>query len=386
MKSSNYIVLLMLPLLLGGCAKEEGESPSPPPPGGGTEEVEGYRIVSNSRVFGFTAQDRYAYCPSVVELPDGRVEVFFCGNPVAGVMVDNIYHFSISPDNKRSQAVSVLQPGASGTWDNQHTCDPSVVRGKFVYGGTEYAYAMFYLGCMVEYYYNEVGVAFANDLNATEWVKYPYPVVSKTWSYEGDQPCGGGVSWGVGQPSAISLDSQGKVLLTYTIGDVEGTRIVMRELDMTNVEDMRVGAPLAMSRAGLLNIGRTGLDYTCNSDMALDVSTNSIIMVRPVQPHPATYPAYINEALEIDRIGLDAFRNGVGTWEPLIRLTPAETGFPRNHNAAIARDEYGHIGESDELMVYYTVSKEAPDVAPSAGMHAEWTYDIYKAAISCKAD
>ena len=382
MKGKNSLALF-IPLLLASCAQGEGDSPEPVPP---TDPVtpgvsEGYRFISKERIFGFTMQNRYAYCPSALVLADGSTSIFFCGNPVAGVMTDNIYHFTLSPGMERTPPVSVLQPGAADRWDNQHTCDPSVIKGKFRFEGVDYTYAMFYLGCTVEHYFNEIGVAFSNDLNAREWVKYPLPLIRKTWDYDGDQTCGAGLSWGVGQPSAISLDKGGRVLLSYTIGDIDGTRVVVCEADMADMAQMSIGTPLAISRAGLLNIGGTALDYTCNSDIALDVASNSIVMVRPVQPHPAEYPAYINEALEIDRIGLDAFRNGVGTWEPLIRITPADTGFPRNHNAAIARDEYGHLHDSDHLTLYYTVSKAAPDVAPAPDSHAEWTYDIWRAEI-----
>lgn len=373
---------ILVPLLLVSCAQGEGDSPQPvPSPSPGGSIVKKYRLVAKERIFGFTTQDRYAYCPSALQLGDGTTSMFFCGNPVAGIMTDNIYHFSLSQDLSRTNPASVLQPGAAGTWDNQHTCDPSVIKGQFLFNGTDYRYAMFYIGCTVEYYFNEIGVAFSNDLNAKEWVKYPDPVVRKTWSHDGDQICGSGLSWGVGQPSAISIDKGGKILLSYTVGDIEGTRIVLREIDMSDMSDLKISAPVAMSRAGLLNIGKNALDYTCNSDIAFDASSNTILMIRPVQPHPSVYPAFINETLEIDRIGMEEFRNGVGTWDPLFRLTPAETGFPRNHNAAIARDEYGHLEGSDNITVYYTVSKAAPDVAPSEGMHAEWTYDIWQAKI-----
>ncbi len=121
----------MLPLFLGGCAGKEGESPGPASgPWPDDEAAEGWKMTANSRVFGFTTQNRYAYCPSVVEMADGSSEVFFCGNPVANVMVDNIYHFTVSSDMSRTAPVRVLQPGAPGRWDNQHACDPSVVKGK----------------------------------------------------------------------------------------------------------------------------------------------------------------------------------------------------------------------------------------------------------------
>jgi len=367
---------------LASCGGTEDEPqayvPTPPKP----EPVHGYQLESTSRVFGFTTQNRYSYCPSALRMADGSTEMFFCGNPVPDVMVDNIYHITIGPDGHNSPAVSVLQPGAPGTWDNQHTCDPSVVKGRFRFNGEEYAYAMFYLGCTVEYYYNEVGVAFANSLDAKEWAKYPEPIVGKSWTTVGDQEYApGAYSWGTGQPSAVSLDKGGKVLLSYTLGDMSGTRILLRELDLSDMSSPVVGDAVTMSNDGLLNADETGLDYTCNSDIALDSETGTIVMIRPVQPHPTSYPAYLNEFLEIDRIGLEAFRSGSGTWEPLYRLTPSDTGFPRNHNACVVRDEYGYVYGTDEIEFYYTVSKAAPDVAPGQGTHAEWTYHIYRGGV-----
>ena len=65
-----------------------------------------------------------------------------------------------------------------------------------------------------------------------------------------------------------------------------------------------------------------------------------------------------------------------------MRIAPADTGFPRNHNACIARDEYGHLTDTENLRLFYTVSKASPDVAPAPNTHAEWTYDIYQARVS----
>ncbi len=380
----RFLPVLILPAIVA-CGNG-GEDPMPKPdvppaekPGVTSEWA--YSIESMERVFGFTAQDRYSYCPSVLLDEAGGADIFFCGNPIAGIMVDNIYHIKLDAAGKKTQASSVLKPGAEPAWDNQHTCDPSVIAGRFVMDGTEYRYAMFYLGCTVQWYYNEIGVAFSNSLDAESWVKYPNQLVEKTWPEEGDQLLGGGCSWGVGQPSAISLDKAGKVLLSYTIGDADGTRIVSREMDLSDMSQPIIGPAIATAGAGLLNLGKTGLDYLCNTDIALDEDTRMIYMIRPVQPHSSTYPTYINDVLELDMLGLDAFMNGVGTWTPLLRITPADTGFPRNHNAAIARDEYGMIPSIDDMRLFYTVSKADPDVKPGNGTHAEWTYDIYEARI-----
>ena len=163
-------------------------------------------------VFGFVGESKYSYCPSVLKQEDGTVHLYFCGNPNNLIMVDNIYHVKINPDGTRTNAKSVLQPGVGGSWDDHHTCDPSVIEGSFNWGGTNYRYAMFFLSNAYAVYYNEVGVAFSNDLEADSWVKYPTQIARKTWSEDGDQYYGSGFkSWGVGQPSAVSLDGKGKV-------------------------------------------------------------------------------------------------------------------------------------------------------------------------------
>lgn len=125
-----------------------------------------YELSDVVKVFGFDGQNRYAYCPSVMATDD-MTHMWFCGNPDENVFVDNIYHVTVASDGTVSAPVSVLQPGGPGEWDSQHVCDPSVVRGEFAYDGHTYSYAMFYLGSSLECYYNEIGVALADDPDAT---------------------------------------------------------------------------------------------------------------------------------------------------------------------------------------------------------------------------
>jgi len=333
-------------------------------------------------VFGFLGESKYSYCPSVLEQEDGSVHVFFCGNPNNMIMVDNIYHIRINSDGSKTTPKSVLQPGVSGTWDDHHTCDPSVVEGQFSWNGTNYKYALFFLSNMYGVYYNEIGVAFSNDLNADEWTKYPDQVVRKTWSGEGDQAIGGGgKSWGVGQPSVVSLDGKGKLLLTYTVGDIGGTRIVWSEADFSDMNNYTISTPQTIVQSGLLAIDNESRDYTCNSDFAINKEADKIIMIRPVQPMPNDYPSYINSSLEIDYMNLSDFMNQSGSWTPVYRVTSDDTNYPRNHNAALLRDNYGQIQDWEEPSFYYTVSKASPDVQPTGSSHAEWTYHIWKGQI-----
>jgi hypothetical protein len=370
---NKSLSLLVLVWLLMSCG-DNPEMKFPEP-----EKTSGYELRNIERVFGFYGQHRYSYCPSIIKEQDGTTHMFFTGNPQQITMVDNVYHIRINPDGSQTPAKSVVQPGELGTWDDHHICDPSVIAGEFGMNGKKYKYAMFYLTNRYGVYYNEVGVAFSNHLEADSWDKCPNQLVAKTWQHEGDEIlASGGKSWGVGQPSAVSLDQKSKVLLTYTIGDKSGTRIEWVELDLANIDHYTPKPSKRIVENGLINMTFSGQDYTCNSDFAIDLQKDVIVMVRPVQPHPTTYPAFINENLEVNYMPFSDFMNGVGKWESIVRISSQMTGFPRNHNAALERDQFGNIIKWDQPKVYYTVSKAAPEVSAGATTHAEWTYHIYR--------
>lgn len=373
MKRFLLIVSSMAALLLS-CKKD---------PVGGQDETKPerdsvliYSISMPEHVFGFTGQNRYSYCPSIVDNGDGTTHVYFCGTQ-SNIFVDNVYHIQEYADGTRSNEKSVLQPSLE--WDSRHDCDPSVIEGDFKMDGVSYKYAMFFLSNPVEYYYNEIGVAFSNDLAADSWVKYPYQVVEKPWKEEGDQYWSTtDKSWGVGQPSAVSLDKKGKVLLTYTKGDASGTGLMWRELDMSDMNNLVVGPPNHVVSNGWLQKDNTTQDYGTNSDFALNLDEDRIVMVRPVHPHDSEYPAFIASKVEVLWMPFSRFLQGEGKWTVMYRIEGKDTGFPRNHNAGLKRDSFGHINKWETPTVYFTVSKIAPDVAPEYGKHAEWTYNIYK--------
>lgn len=377
---ARTLIGLIIICLFYSCS-EAGSDDLPPvdPPGPVTPTI---TMTKPEFVFGFVGQLKYSYCPSVLKQEDGSVHMFFCGNPQNMIMVDNIYHIKINADGTKTSPKSVLQPGLSGAWDDHHTCDPSLVEGLFQWDNTTYKYAMFFLGNKYGVYYNEIGVAFSNDLNADSWVKFPEQIVKKTWTSDGDQLVGGnGKSWGVGQPSVVSLDGKGKLLMTYTVGDIGGTRIVWSEADFSDVNNYKISSPRDMVKSNLLAIDNKSRDYTCNSEFAINIEKDKIVMIRPVQPMPGDYPSYLNSALEIDYMSLSDFLNQGGSWTPIYRITPGDTGFPRNHNAALLRDNFGHIQNWEEPVFYYTVSKATPDVQPVNSNHAEWTYHIWKSQI-----
>lgn len=208
-------------------------------------------------------------------------------------------------------------------------------------------------------------------------------IVEKTWPGEVDQSLGGNnKSWGVGQPSAVSLDGKGKVLLTYTIGDASGTRVAETELDLSDMSDVKVLSPSKeICKTGLLNVNGDQ-DITCDCDFAINLDKNVIVMVRPVQPTPSTYPDYLPAIQEIDYMPLDQFRSGTGQWTEMGNISSEVSNFPRNHNACILRDNFGHIPDWENPTIFYTVSNEYPAVNASTGNHAEWTYHIYRTTLT----
>jgi hypothetical protein len=356
------------------CQKEKDYDyvPTPKPLKYGIENIE--------EIFGFYGQKRYAYCPSIAKEEDGTIHMWFCGTQNM-IMVDNIYHIRMDPDGTQTPPKIVLQPGPPGAWDDHHTCDPSVIKGNFKMGGNNYQYAMFFLGAMYGVAYNEVGVAFANDLEADTWDKYPAQLVKKPWPEAGDQDWGGGLSWGVGQPSAVSLDRQGKVLLTYTTGDIAGSRIVWAEIDCSDMDNYVPLTPRTMVTTGFFNVDFSAPDGATNCDFAIDPTNNKIVIVRPLLLNVAASVLTLLEGVEVAYMPLDEFLQSKGTWTRTFRITPEASGYPRNHNAGIERNVYGEIEKWEEPVVYYTVALNAPDVALTAEKMPEWTYHIWRGRI-----
>ncbi|WP_157987452.1 glycoside hydrolase family protein [Jiangella endophytica] len=285
----------------------------------------------------------YSYAPSVVR--DGDTEwIWSCHNDRSRVIEDHIY-LTKRVDGVVTETRSVLQASASPAWDSFHTCDPSVVAGRFHYGGVRYSYAMFYLGNDVDASaHNQVGVAFATDPDGP-WVKYLEPIVT---SERIDQ-------WGAGQPSAVSLSgASGRVLLTYTRGDTS-TRAYASVVDLSVVERLRVSPPVLLPTDGLT--GADGApDYLNGFDIALDRTGRNVVAVREQHPYPTDNPWWIGPSVQVARLSLTNVLSGTGTWEPLGDIDRELTGFSRNHNAGLARTWHGRLADPGTVEVVFTSS------------------------------
>lgn len=278
----------------------------------------------------------YAYAPSAVS-DAGRTYLFSCHSSAPGEIRDSIW--SVRTDVP-GQGRMVLAPSATG-WDSHHVCDPSVVAGAFQHAGTTYRYAMFYLGTDRDNTDNRIGVAFAHSLDG-QWVKYPRPLV--------DIPAGGAATWGVGQPSATTVDAAaGEVLLFYTDGSA-GTAAYRRQLVLGNMAEPVVGPARAVTTAGL------GGDVLHNFDVAYDGRRDRFFMAREAGPRPTEQPTYISSQVEIDSISGADLWSGTGAWRVESEITPETTGFPRNHNPGLLRTVHGGLPAGGTIDVVSTRS------------------------------
>lgn len=347
----KIICTALAPVLLISCSEKIEQ---PDVSGGGHAYKSVFKWGKPTDIFGFQPQNRYAYCPSVIEMEDGSCHMFFCGNPEENKMVDNIYHIEIKKDGSKTTPKSVLQP-TPGTWDSFHCCDPNVIEGRFKMNGVVYKYAMFYLGIdKGDCKGNEIGVAFSNDLNASSWVKYPKQIIAF--------PANRDKAWGVGQPSAFSLDKEGKVLLTYTRGDVSGTGVRFCKLDMGDMSKLVVEESKPITSMGFNHILH-------NCDFAVDHSAKKVVGVFS-GTWPEVYPTFIESYNAVAYVDYDNFLKGNGTWKRLPDIDYSVSGYYRNHNACLLRDSYGFLKSHKTPSVFFTVSGTA--------RIAEWSYRIYR--------
>ena len=95
----KIICVALAPALLIACSEKVEQ---PDTPGGGHAYKSVFKWGKPIDIFGFQPQNRYAYCPSVIETEDGSCHMFFCGNPEENKMVDNIYHIEIKKDGSKT--------------------------------------------------------------------------------------------------------------------------------------------------------------------------------------------------------------------------------------------------------------------------------------------
>lgn len=187
-------------------------------------------------------------------------------------------------------------------------------------------------------------------------------------------------SWGYGQPSLVSIDKAGKVMLFYTAGTPKSTHTVAEEWDLRDLNN-----PVKLSSTDISNMGVTSAsgtnDVINNADFAYDPSSNRLICIKEDFPYPTNgntnwitgsntlmyMDLDIDEASPMNTLAV----NPKKTWIVFANVTKNSTGFERNHNCALVTDEYGWVLSSTKIPIVYTMSMLSSDY-PDWEANGQW--------------
>ncbi len=328
----------------------------------------------------------YNYCPTVVMEGQHKMHVWYCSNKVSGNVTDYIaYRCGTLNSGGRwefTEKQLVLEHGESGTWDSRHVCDPTVVQGAFSMGGEQYSWLMAFLGCKTSNNTcNEVGIAVAKAPEGP-WLKVESlnPIANY---YESPNYAGYPNTWGFGQPSLVSVDGAGKVLLFYAMGAAK-TCTVVEEWDLSNLDEPQKLRSADVRERGVVNAGGE-TDCINNADFAYDRVRGRLYCIKEDFPYPTDgqtdWIAGTNTLLYLevgDNFDL-LFGSQAYLWNKFAVLDEG-TGYARNHNAGFVRSGTGELLDPYRIPVLYTAAHlkvEYPDWELGGQWPSLHTYRIH---------
>lgn len=219
----------------------------------------------------------YNYCPSIIR-EDGVTHIYYCTNASPNYIRDSVGYRSSQDGETYSEETIVLTRAESpAMWDGVHTCDPDVIKGKFMLDGEEYNYLMAYLGCRTtNNQINEVGLAVSKT---PEGPFTKLLVGNPLIEYDYNKDNSGMFQWGAGQPSLISLDKEGKVMILYTYNPGNRTRVVCEMWDLSDLNNpVQLSERVDITEAGV--VGRNGNQaHLANADFVYDPADGSLYLV-----------------------------------------------------------------------------------------------------------
>ena len=299
----------------------------------------------------------YNYAPSVI-VDGNKAHVWYCTNLYSGVAGDHIaYRDGIKVNGKWywSEQRIVLYPGEKGAWDQKHICDPSIIKGMFGYQGKTYSYLMSYLGCMTDgNYENAFGFAVAETPEGP-WIRVPEvsPLIDFYTDYGGED---GKMQWGTGQPSLVSVDKKGKILVFYTMHSYPyewGTMV--ERWDFSDLQNPKKELSTHVKNDGLLQ--KDGKqDYITVADFMYDPYRKEMYVGTDVHPFGNLYPDNLTDTSRVAKTNMlndvvigDSFRDGKVTWTDMFYVTELETGRGKNTSIGFYRDPYGWLPEKGKI-------------------------------------
>ena len=377
----RIIPVILMSFLLTGCAFNNDN----PSSGGNNPPVEEVKetfipkvgevkMLFDDGTIGET--NKYNYCPSYF-IEDNIAHVYYCTNKEERNVTDYVgYRKGEVVNNKvKYSDISqyVLTHGEMGSWDSRHACDPSVVKGEFKYHGEEYNYLMAYLGCVPsDCTQNETGIAVSKTPDGP-WIKCDFKVDGVTKINPivpfSDFSCNE-TSWGTGQPSLVSVDKKGRVLLFTTVGATNGTFTNLREYDFSDIDNYKLLRERVSINIDGIRGSNGSASFINNADFGYDEVNKRIIMAKPRQffGTDGKSPNFIADTIDVyyiddtegSEIGdvLFAGKNTTKIWKLIGSVNESLTGFLRNHNTGLVTDEYKRIDSSSPLGVLFTRSDE----------------------------
>lgn len=306
----------------------------------------------------------YNYAPSFIQDKYGIIYGYMCQNRDPFKIVDYVYLYKGIPTSegmKWQPGTEVIEPSRTG-WDDCHICDPDVrhytVRDK---DGKEHKWIMTYLGVdQWDCNHNQIGLAVADNIEGP-WTKYqdvnpliPYPRFDR---------------WGTGQSTSVILED-GRIAIFYhssPVGDDNNPAYMgqaFRIMDISDLNHPDIGTEMRM---GLPN-GNTYVAFSPKRIYA--------VCERKSPEQDKEIPTWVGDNCIVyykERTG-DLIADLTGpfeSWTEVGRVTPAISGFPRNHNPGFLTDEKGWIPDENNLVVYYTNAVTGDDWL--------WSYDMYSA-------
>lgn len=266
------------------------------------------------------------YAPSSIVLPDNpnQARLFWCSTDqnLRGKTADSIFSigYDIAARKVLGEPVKVLAPSADG-WDSYHTCDPSVVAGKFSLNGASYAYAMYYTATDRPGIENHIGVAFSNDL--LTWTKYENFVI-RPESLSGK-------TYGAGQTSVVNRG--GTIFLFH----VDRSRGVQKILFRTTQDGIRFSDAQPISVQGLEIPTIDAPVFAYDSELKKWFLTTGVFdESRSCGASPARFPV-----ASVHTFITDDFKTG--TWTKVASVDSGNHNLIMDHNPGFLTDAYGDI-------------------------------------------
>lgn len=329
----------------------------------------------------------YNYCPSIM-MENNKKHIYYCSNKIEGNVTDYIAYREATYDKTWSYSdIEFLLEPTPDTWDQRHTCDPSVIKGEFKYGEETYNYMMAYLGCLTsDNSKNEVGIAVSKSPKGP-WIKVNE--INPLVPYDREL-----AAWGTGQPSIVSVDKKGKVILFYTVGNVNGSYTEAKQFDLSDLSKPQLLRTKKVPTFGILSHKNSYV--ITNASFAYDEVNKKIIMAKGRLPfgEDLDTPNFIADTIDVyylDDSSSDntspfdeIFKgNNAGDWKLLGSIDEKLTSFKRNHNVGLVRDSYGRtLLNENKIEVAFTRS----DLGSSAPWTYLSTYRIYSTSFALDYD